>query len=142
MRNAAAQHRPWQGPTEARIYTFVGPGRAHQKPPHGLGKGLEDRRSERRKDDRNVAKTDSKHEAIMSTLTYSHDSVAASAAEAATEGRRKTFWRRVFDRMVAAQQRRAEREIAVYLASHGGLFTDDAEREIMRRLSGNARRSV
>ena len=44
--------------------------------------------------------------------------------------------------MVASQQRRAEREIAAYLASHGGLFTDDTEREIMQRLSGSAKRSV
>ena len=76
----------------------------------------------------------------MSTLTYSHDATVAPSAEAAVE--RKSFWRRVFDAMVASQQRRAEREISSYLASHGGLFTDDTEREIMRRLSGNARRSV
>ena len=44
--------------------------------------------------------------------------------------------------MIASQQRRAEREIATYLSSHGGLFTDDMEREIMRRMSGNAKRSV
>jgi hypothetical protein len=78
----------------------------------------------------------------MSTLTYSHDSVAAPTAEAAARSQRKPIWRRIFDAMIASQQRRAEREIAVYLSSHGGLFTDDTEREIMRRLSGNARRSV
>ena len=55
---------------------------------------------------------------------------------------KKGVWRRVFDAMIASQQRRAEREISSYLASHGGLFTDDTEREIMRRLSGNSRRSV
>jgi hypothetical protein len=77
----------------------------------------------------------------MSTLTYSHDDVATPAAEAAPQEQRKPVWRRVFDAMVAAQQRRAEREIAAYLASHGGVFTDDTEREIMQRLSGG-RRSV
>jgi hypothetical protein len=76
----------------------------------------------------------------MSTLTYSHDGVAAP--EAAEQSQRRPFWRRVFEAMVASQQRRAEREIAIYLASHGGLFTDDTEREIMRRMSGNSRRSV
>ena len=75
----------------------------------------------------------------MSTLTYSHDPVAAHAADA---GRRKSIWRRVFDGIVASRQRRAERDIAAYLASHGGVFTDDVEREIMRRISGNNRRSV
>jgi hypothetical protein len=82
----------------------------------------------------------------MSTLTYSHDSIVASAAEAAApsqnQGERKSIWRRIFDGMVASQQRRAEREIARYLSSHGGLFTDDMEREIMRRMSGNTKRSV
>src|ERR1700674_3628010 len=82
-----------------------------------------------------------KDEAIMSTLTYSHDSVATPAAEAAGKGQRRPFWRRAVDAVIASQQRRAEREIATYLASHGGLFTDDTEREIMQRLSGG-RRSV
>ena len=76
----------------------------------------------------------------MSTLTYSHDAIATPATEAPVE--RKPFWRRVFDAMIASQQRRAEREITSYLSSHGGLFTDDTEREIMRRLSGNTRRSL
>ena len=78
----------------------------------------------------------------MSTLTYSHDSVAAHAADATAQKRRKPIWRRVFDGIVASRQRRAERDIVAYLASHGGVFTDDTEREIMRRLSGNDRRSV
>jgi hypothetical protein len=29
-----------------------------------------------------------------------------------------------------------EREVAAYLNSHGGLFTDEIEREIMQRLQG------
>jgi len=52
------------------------------------------------------------------------------------------MWRRIIDAISAAQQRRADREIALYLANHGGLFTDDMEREIMRRLSGSSRRAV
>jgi hypothetical protein len=75
----------------------------------------------------------------MSTLTYSHMPVAERANEAAAS-ERPGFWRRAFDRMVAAQQRRAEREVAAYLNSHGGLLTDDMEREIGHRLSG--RRTV
>jgi hypothetical protein len=77
----------------------------------------------------------------MSTLTYSCDGVAAPAAEAAEKGQRRQFWRRIYDGIIAAQQQRAEREIAAYIASHGGVFTDDTEREIMQRLSGG-RRSV
>ncbi len=78
----------------------------------------------------------------MSTLTYSHGHVPANEHAGTAEATgRPGFWRRVFDRMVAAQQRRAEREIALFLRSHGGLLTDDMEREINGRLSGR-RRSV
>ena len=38
--------------------------------------------------------------------------------------------------MHAARQRQAEREIALYLHSIGGKFTDEAEREIERRFLG------
>jgi hypothetical protein len=69
----------------------------------------------------------------MSTLTYTHGHAPVNEA-APTE--HQGFWRRVFDRMVAAQQRRAEREIAVYLKRHGGLLTEGMEREISERLGG------
>jgi hypothetical protein len=70
----------------------------------------------------------------MSTLTYTHrDMVPAKTAEA--KPARKPFWARLYDGIVASQQRRAEREIARYLATRGPL-TDEVEREIMRRLSG------
>jgi hypothetical protein len=70
----------------------------------------------------------------MSTLTY-----ANSAAAPAVEPARKSIWRRMFDGLVEAQQRRADREIARFLASHGGLLTDEMEREMMQRLIRNKR---
>ena len=76
----------------------------------------------------------------MSTLTYTHGNLPTAertSEAAATE--RPGFWRRVFDRMIAAQQRRAEREIAAYLKSHGGLLTAAIEREIGERLAGRKR---
>jgi hypothetical protein len=70
----------------------------------------------------------------MSTLTYAdRDIVSTGAAE--TKPARKPFWARLYAAIVAAQQRRAEREIARFIASRGPL-TDELEREIMRRLSG------
>ena len=69
----------------------------------------------------------------MSTLTYTHRDLAGEAAEA--KPARRPFWTRLYDALVQAQQRRAEREIARYLADRGPL-TDELEREIMRRLSG------
>ena len=70
----------------------------------------------------------------MSTLTYTDRDIAAVEARGAEPGR-KPFWTRLFSAIVSSQQRRAEREIARYLASRGPL-TDEVEREIMRRLSG------
>jgi hypothetical protein len=76
----------------------------------------------------------------MSTLTYS----GSHAAEPATAERpeRKGFWRRVYEGFMASQQRRADREIARYIERHGGLLTDDMERQIMSRLAGGGRGSV
>ena len=67
----------------------------------------------------------------MSVLTYSdkHLNTASTAKPA-----RPSFWRRAYEAMVDSQQRRAEREVARYLASHGGLLTDDMEREIMQKV--------
>jgi hypothetical protein len=69
----------------------------------------------------------------MSTLTYADRDMAAAAAGA--KATRKPFLTRLYAAIVASQQRRAEREIARFLAARGPL-TDEVEREIMRRLSG------
>ncbi len=69
----------------------------------------------------------------MSTLTYT-DEAHAPAVPADAKPARKSFWRRVLDRIAETQQRRADREIARYLASHGHLLSDSAEREVMHRL--------
>jgi hypothetical protein len=53
----------------------------------------------------------------------------ASTAKLAKRG----LLRRLFDAMIAARQRQADREIAYYLQSIGEKFTDGAEREIARR---------
>jgi hypothetical protein len=47
-------------------------------------------------------------------------------------GSKRSLWRRCLDAFVHAQQRRADREIARYLATRGGI-TDSTEREIERR---------
>jgi hypothetical protein len=72
----------------------------------------------------------------MSTLTYApRDHAPATDAKPAG----KPFWRRLFDAIVESRQRRADREIARFLATRGHLLTDDTEREIMRRLAGGRR---
>ena len=74
----------------------------------------------------------------MSTLTTTTGRFAPDTAEAPST--HKPLWRRVLDAMILARERRAEREVARYLANHGGLLTDDMERQIMRQLT--ERRSV
>ena len=49
----------------------------------------------------------------------------------------RSLFRRWLDAYMAAQQRRADREIARYIAASGGL-TDSVEREIERRFLLNA----
>jgi hypothetical protein len=47
---------------------------------------------------------------------------------------------RMVTALMAARLRAAEREVARYLANHGGKFTDEAEREIERRFLSNQSR--
>lgn len=77
----------------------------------------------------------------MSTLTYGNHAYAPALPESG-KAPRKSVWRRIFDALMTAQQRRADREIARFLASHGGLMTDEMERQMMLRLTGNGRKLV
>jgi hypothetical protein len=71
----------------------------------------------------------------MSTVTYTTGNLAAAEAEASKPARR-SIPARIYAAIIRSQERRAEREIARYLSTHGPL-TDEVEREIMRRLSGD-----
>jgi hypothetical protein len=42
--------------------------------------------------------------------------------------------RRIFDAIFESRQKRADREIAAFVARRGGRFTDELEREMTRRL--------
>ena len=72
----------------------------------------------------------------MSALTYSNRGFAP-AEKTAEKPKRRSFWRGLFEAILASRQRRAEREIAAYLRRNGGVLTDETEREIMRRLAGS-----
>ena len=72
----------------------------------------------------------------MSTLTYTTGTFTTAATETAA---RKSVWRRIVDGLVLSQQRRADREIARNIATHGGLLTDDMERQIMARVTAPTR---
>ena len=57
-----------------------------------------------------------------------HDSISSHQ----TTGSKRGVLRRWLDAIMASQQRRADREIARYIAT-SGRFTDEVEREIERR---------
>jgi hypothetical protein len=77
----------------------------------------------------------------MSTVSYTN-SIFAPAQSQTAKAPRKSIWRRFVAALMESQQRRAEHEIARYLAGQGGLLTDETEREIMRRITGNDRKLV
>ena len=72
----------------------------------------------------------------MELITVPMQSLTAPSGANCTEviqpGSRAPLLRRVYDAVLAGQNRRAEREIARYLREHGGKFTDGLEREIER----------
>jgi hypothetical protein len=72
----------------------------------------------------------------MSTLTTTTHDVLIPATTTAKPAR-KPVWRWLYEAIAASRERRAEREIAAYIERHGGLLTDDMEREIMRHLNGH-----
>jgi hypothetical protein len=69
-----------------------------------------------------------------------HENPPADGARRVTR-RRPGLLRRIYDAVLVSRERQAEREIAAYLESTGGRFTDSIERRLTDRLiSGNWRR--
>lgn len=55
--------------------------------------------------------------------------------------KQRTLFRRLLDALAESRRHRAEYEVARYLDSLGGKFTDEAEREIERRLMSSSNSS-
>ena len=68
----------------------------------------------------------------------SENVASAGAAASAPRG----VWQRVFDAVIAVRQNQADREIARFLQSRGGKFTDETEREITDRILSRSSPSV
>jgi hypothetical protein len=62
-------------------------------------------------------------------LDFAHYAPAARAT-----AHRGILWR-LFDALIGSRQRKAERDIAAYIAHSGGRLTDSIERELMERVS-------
>ena len=75
-------------------------------------------------------------------MAYAHTAINTRDLTIAqpTATRRPGLVRRLFDALMAARMRQAEREIASFLASQGDRFTDETEREIERRFLSNTNR--
>ena len=65
--------------------------------------------------------------------------IPATSVSVPSASARPRFFRRLLAALVELRQRQADREIAMYLHSVGGKFTDEAEREIERRLLSSPR---
>lgn len=61
---------------------------------------------------------------------------ALPAARSTTHPAKLGLLRRIYDAIIEARQRQAEREVTRFLATHEK-FTDQLEREMMRRLAGH-----
>lgn len=75
-------------------------------------------------------------------LAFSPTYAPAKAAtkQAIKAAPQRGFFARLFDAMMVARMRQAEREIALYIDRTGGKFTDEAEREIERRFLSSSSR--
>lgn len=74
----------------------------------------------------------------MATALASRAFTFTVLPEAAATGR--SFWKMIREALAEARQTQIEREIENYLASTGGKFTDESEREIERLNCGNSSR--
>jgi hypothetical protein len=70
-------------------------------------------------------------------LAFTQPSVTQRSATKSPARPQRSLIGRLLDAVMVARQREAEREVARYLASTGGKFTDEAEREIERRFLSN-----
>ena len=72
--------------------------------------------------------------ALSDYFLHHRDVIPVSPSGRAKQHSKAGLLRRVLDALVASQLQRTEHEIARYLESTGGKFTDSIEREIEERL--------
>lgn len=68
--------------------------------------------------------------AVPRSLAFRGTAPAKTPAKSAVK---RGFWTRLLDAIAESNQRRVEREIALYLRHANGKLTDEMEREIERR---------
>ena len=77
--------------------------------------------------------------ALSDYFLHDHNVIPVSPSRRAKQRSRPGLLRRLLDGLVAARLQQTEHEIARYLESTGGKFTDTVEREIEERLSPHGR---
>ncbi len=69
-------------------------------------------------------------------MAYATDHLGFTHYVPATRGpAHRGILRRMFDGLLESRQRKADRDIAAYIAHSGGRLTDSIERELMDRVS-------
>jgi hypothetical protein len=71
----------------------------------------------------------------FSSGAFARTPFTSDHARPRAQAHRQNRLSRVLAMLIAFRQRQADREIARYIASTGGKFTDQVEREIQRRLT-------
>lgn len=74
-------------------------------------------------------------------MAYTSSALAPSAfafTAVPASAKKRSLWQHVLDSLVESRQRQADRDIARFLGGTGCKFTDEAEREIERRLLNNS----
>jgi hypothetical protein len=72
---------------------------------------------------------------LVSTFsTFFHPDATSGTTPSATGKKPRSFARRIVDAIAASNQRRAEREVARFIALNGGRLTDGIERQLSERL--------
>lgn len=70
--------------------------------------------------------------------TFTADLAPATSVETSVAKPRVGFFKRFLTAMMEARERAAEREIERYIAAHGGVLTDNIERDISRTFGSRA----
>ena len=78
----------------------------------------------------------------MAYVAFRRDLSPRSEIAAANKARKPTFLRRVLAAVIESRQRKADRELANYVARSGGKLTDEIEREMMQQLTRTDWRNI
>jgi len=78
----------------------------------------------------------------MACVAFRRNLAPRNEIAAANKADRPTFLRRLLAAVIESRQRKANRELAQYIARSGGKLTDEIEREMMQQLTRTDWRNI